>query len=80
MGQQVIGALKMYWRKVSPFTIEVTPDFIPEIDKEKLDVSHFSEVTNLSPKESYISSVERKAILSKVEDFKQDFRELEEDD
>ena len=70
MDQLATGASKTYSRKVSSITTEVTPDFIPEIDKEKLDVSHFSEVTNLSPKESYISSVERKAILSKVEDFK----------
>lgn len=59
---------------------KIKPEYVPDLDEnDKYDLKHFDqEVTNLAAKESFISDEERDKIMSKIKDYKDDFREISE--
>lgn len=53
------------------------PDYVPEISEDKYDLAHFDpEVTNLAAKESFVNEEEREDILKRVEEYKEEFKEI----
>ncbi len=59
---------------------KIEPDFVPKINPDKYDVSNFDEsITQMTPKESFITDEERQGIISKISDHQSDFKEITED-